>query len=89
MSVHCRPSAALWMRRFCVAFVVALVIIAGAQRLKGFAVADVIGESVLWAAIAATLYTAVRIYRTRKNTYCALCGDTPETIERARDAGRQ
>jgi hypothetical protein len=89
MSVPGSPSAAFWMRRFCVAFVVALVIIAGAQRLKGFAVADVINESALWAAIAAALYTAVRIYRTRKNQYCALCGDTPETIERARDAGRK
>lgn len=87
MSVHGGASAAYWIRRFCVAFVVALVIIAGAQRLKGYAVADVIGESLLWAAIAAALFTAVRIYRTRKGQYCAVCGDTPESIERARDAG--
>jgi hypothetical protein len=85
MSFMLTMGPAFWVRRFCFVFLLALVIITGAQRLKGHAVADIIGESVLWAAISAAVFTAARIYHSQKGRHCALCGDTPEMQQRGGD----
>jgi hypothetical protein len=88
MSFTLTMGPAFWVRRFCVVFLLALVVITGAQRLRGHAVADIIGESALWAAISAAVFTGARIRQSQKGRHCALCGDTPELQQRGRDGGK-
>jgi len=67
-----------WIKRFVTVFLgaFALLLIAGSLRGRTFATAA--AESALWAGIAATIFLATRIYRSRKGQHCELCGDTPE-----------
>jgi hypothetical protein len=66
-----------WIRRFLVVysgtFLVLLVV--ALQRDRTWARAAT--ESALWAGIAASIFTATRVYRSRQGQHCELCGDTP------------
>ena len=78
-------SAAFWVRRFLVAFIVALVVIAGAQLLKGHTLEYSVTEGLLWSLVAASVYTGVALNKWRRGRQCAVCGDTPEGVEPKRD----
>ena len=68
-----------WLRRFTTVFALAFLVISASQwLLRGRTPADAALQGVIWAAIAATLFTATRIYKSRRGEHCALCRDTPE-----------
>jgi predicted transcriptional regulator len=68
---------AFWIRRFLLVFAGALVIISGARLAKGNTLEYALTDGLLWAAITAAAFTAVRIYKSRKGQHCAICADTP------------
>jgi len=70
-----------WIKRFLTVFLGAFVVllVVGILKEKAFAVAA--KEAALWAGIAATIFLATRIYRSRKGQHCELCGDTPQMRE--------
>lgn len=74
-----------WIRVFAIAFLCALVIIAGAHLLRGRSLEHSLTEGVLWSGIAAAIFIAARAYRLRKGRACAICGDTPEAPATDRD----
>jgi len=67
-----------WIRRFVTVFFGALLVIAGAQMLKGRGVSYAIRQGFLWAAISASVFTLGRMYQSRRGQHCAICNDTPE-----------
>lgn len=77
--------AIFWIRRFFLVFGGALVIISGAQFLRGHTLEYSFVEGLLWSAIAAAIFTAARIYRSRRGQRCAICADTPEIASSPRD----
>jgi hypothetical protein len=46
--------------------------------LKGHDLAYSATQGAIWGAIAAVVFTAARIYQSRKGQHCAICKDTPE-----------
>jgi hypothetical protein len=71
-----------WIRRFLSVFALAFAIITASQfLLRGRTPADAALQGLVWAGIAASLFTATRLYRSRKGQHCALCRDTPEMID--------
>lgn len=64
--------SAYWIRRFLLAYLAALVIIAGGQLLRGRPFDYAIGHGLLWALVTAGIYTAALAHRRRR---CALCRD--------------
>jgi hypothetical protein len=68
-----------WIKRFVTVFLGAFVVLIVVGMLKGRAFANAASESALWAGIAATIFIATRIYRSRRGQHCELCRDTPET----------
>jgi hypothetical protein len=69
---------AFWIRRFFLVWTVALLVIAGAQVLKGHTFADSATQGLLWATISAGVFVGARLYQSRKGQHCAICKDTPE-----------
>ena len=69
---------AFWLRRFAAVFILAFGVIATSQwLLRGRTPADAALQGAIWAAIAASLFIATRIYKSRRGEACALCNDTP------------
>ncbi len=64
-----------WARRFVVVLCWAFAIIAAAQLLRGRPLAQAAGEGIIWAVISTIVFTASRIYQSRKGRHCALCDD--------------
>ena len=75
--------ATFWIRRFLLVFATGLAIITGAQMLKGHTLGYSVSEGLLWAAVAASIFTGGRIYQSRGGQHCAICRDTPETSMQA------
>ena len=69
---------AFWIRRFLLVWVFALVLIGGAQALKGHPLRYALGQGLFWATVSAGVFTGSRFYRSRQGQACALCKDTPE-----------
>jgi len=76
---------AFWIRRFFLVFAGALAIISGVQLAKGNTPEYALAEGLLWSAITAAVFTAGRIYKSRKGQHCAICADTPEMRPPPRD----
>ena len=69
---------AFWIRRFLWVFTLAFLIIGTSQfLLRGRTLEDAALQGLIWAAIAASIFTATRLYRSRQGQHCALCQDTP------------
>ena len=75
-------SRAFWVRRFVTVLAGAFVVIAAAQLLRGRAVEEAIPHASLWSAVAAVIFTASRLYQSRRGQHCAICKDTPEMLGR-------
>ena len=70
---------AFWLRRFAWIYAIAFVVIGASQYLlRGRSLADAATQAAIWAAVAATVFTAARIRQSRRGEQCALCRDTPE-----------
>jgi len=67
-----------WIKRFVTVFLGAFAVLFVVGNLKGSAFATAASESALWAGIAATIFIATRIYRSRRGQHCELCRDTPQ-----------
>jgi hypothetical protein len=67
-----------WLRRFLLVFFMVFVLIVSAHLLRGHELVFSLSESLLWAIISASVFTASRIHQSRKGHYCSLCKDTPE-----------
>lgn len=67
-----------WARRYLTVFGLAFVIIASSHLVRGRSGEYAAREGLLWALIAATVFTAGRFYQSRKGQHCAVCRDTPE-----------
>jgi predicted lipid-binding transport protein (Tim44 family) len=67
-----------WIKRFVTVFLGTFVILLVVGMLKGRAFAAAASESALWAGIAATIFIATRVYRSRRGQHCELCRDTPQ-----------
>ena len=76
---------AFWIRRFALVFIAACVVIACAQFLKGRTISHSIVQGLIWAAISASVFTAARIYQSRRGQHCAICRDTPEMQDKHAD----
>jgi dolichyl-phosphate-mannose--protein O-mannosyl transferase len=70
-----------WVRRFLIFLVAAFAVIAASHLLRGRPVKYAVLEGLLWAFIAASVFIATRIYRSRRGEACAMCRDTPEFHE--------
>jgi hypothetical protein len=71
-----------WIRRFLWVFTLAFAIITASQfLLRGRTPGDAALQGLIWAGIAASVFTATRLYRSRKGQHCALCRDTPEMVD--------
>ena len=67
-----------WIKRFFVVLLGALILISGAQILKGNELSYSIIHGGIWALITASVFTVARIYQSRRGQHCAICQDTPE-----------
>lgn len=75
-------SRAFWIRRFLTVFAGAFAVIAAAELLKGRGIEDAASHAALWAVAAAAVFTASRLYQSRRGQHCAICKDTPEMLDR-------
>lgn len=72
-------STGFWVRRFSTVFLGAFVVLTTAQwLLRGQRLENAALHGVIWAAVSATVFTAARIYHSRRGRHCAICNDTPE-----------
>lgn len=67
-----------WIKRFFTVLAGAFLVICAAQMLKGHALPYAATEAAIWGTISATVFTAARLYQSRKGQHCAICQDTPE-----------
>lgn len=70
---------AFWIKRYLTVFAIAatlLTIIAAVFKSEPFM--DALMYGLLWGAIAAAVFTASRVYQSRKGQECALCDDIPK-----------
>lgn len=70
-----------WARRYLTVFGLAFLVIASSHLVRGRSGEHAVSEGLLWALIAATVFTAGRLYQSRKGQHCAVCRDTPEPRE--------
>lgn len=75
-------SRAFWTRRFLTVFAGAFAVIAAAELLKGRGIEDAASHAALWAVAAAAVFTASRLYQSRRGQHCAICKDAPEMLDR-------
>ena len=72
---------AFWLRRFGVVLLGAFMSIAAGQYLRGRGIEHSLVHGLGWGAIAAGLFTAVRLYHSRRGGQCALCRDVPDLLD--------
>lgn len=65
-------TAAFWVKRFLLAFVVASISLGAVQYLKGSTLPSATQFGLLWGAISAALFTLVGYIRYKRNPACML-----------------
>lgn len=70
--------AAFWIKRFVTVVVLVFAVLMAVALLRGRTLETALLESAIWSVITSAIFTGVRIYRTRKQQYCAICNDAPE-----------
>ena len=70
---------AFWIRRFVTVFVGAFGLIAASHLVRGRGLEYALVEAGLWAPITACVFTAARLYQSRRGQHCSVCRDTPES----------
>ncbi len=68
---------AFWIKRYLVVLAVAFTIIVGGQLLQQRTLEHALFEGALWGPLAAAIFVAVRIVRSRQGEACAICNDLP------------
>ncbi len=67
-----------WIKRFLTVLTGAFVIITAAQVLKGRDILYSLTQGAVWGLITACVFTAARLFQSRRGQHCAICKDTPE-----------
>ncbi|HJT79640.1 MAG TPA: hypothetical protein VJ719_00465 [Chthoniobacterales bacterium] len=67
-----------WIKRFVTVLVGAFVIICAVQVAKGHDFRYAARHAALWGFITAGVFTAARLFQSRRGQHCAICKDTPE-----------
>ncbi len=67
-----------WVRRYLVVFAGTFVIIVLAHLARGRTLDHATTEGAIWALLSASVFTAARIYQSKRGQHCAVCRDTPE-----------
>jgi hypothetical protein len=77
-----------WIKRFLTVLAGAFVVIGAAQMIKGHDVPYAATQAAIWSVITAIVFTAGRLYQSRRGQHCAICKDTPEMqqVDRGGDA---
>ncbi|HYP09198.1 MAG TPA: hypothetical protein VER03_23440 [Bryobacteraceae bacterium] len=70
-----------WVRRFLTVFALAVAVIGGIQYLKTEDASFALQHGLLWGSASAVLFTAARLWQSRRGQHCAICKDTPEMRE--------
>ena len=78
-----------WVKRFLNILVAAVVLLAAVHYVKGYALRESIRFGLLWGVLCAAIFTAARIYQSRRKQHCALCRDTPEMNPALSDPDRR
>ncbi len=73
----------VWIRRFVLAFGVAVLLITGAQVLRGHELRYALVQGLIWGAVSAAIFTYVQIRKFRNGMHCAVCADRPVTATAA------
>jgi hypothetical protein len=68
---------AFWIKRFLTVVALVFVVLTAAALLRGRTLETALVESAIWSVITSAIFTGVRIYRSRKRQYCAICNDVP------------
>lgn len=69
-------NVSFWLRRFSAAFVVAFIVIASAQWLKGHTTTYSTTQGIVWGLISAAIFATASAMRARRK--CAVCPDQTE-----------
>ena len=69
--------ATFWIKLLLTVFAGAFVLIGAVQMLKGHDLLYSVTQGAIWSAIAATVFTGTRFFRSRRGQHCAV-GDTLE-----------
>lgn len=70
--------ARFWIQRFLTVLLGAFLVIGAAQMIRTRNVQYSLTQALGWGLASAVVFTATRLYRSRKGQHCAICRDTPE-----------
>jgi hypothetical protein len=68
-----------WILQYVAMLIVLSIGLAFVQYTKGRDLEYSVQFGMLWSFLATTMFLGTRIYYYRKNIYCAVCNDLPET----------
>lgn len=68
---------AFWIKRFLLVWLVAFAVLLAVELLKGHGIEAALIFSASWSFAAAAIFTATRVYQSRRGRQCALCNDIP------------
>ncbi len=69
---------AFWIKRFLVVAVGVFFVLTLVELAKGHDLVAALFFGLGWGVIASAIFTAGRIYHSRRGQACAICNDTPE-----------
>jgi hypothetical protein len=69
---------AFWIKRKLFVAFVAFAVLTTVELLKGHELFQALSFALGWGVLASIVFTATRIYRSRKGQHCAVCNDIPE-----------
>jgi hypothetical protein len=67
-----------WLRRFVAVYLIASLVIAGAQSLKGHTLHYAALQGLVWGAMSAAIFVIARMVQSSRGEHCAICRDTPQ-----------
>ena len=70
--------AAIWIKRFVTVVLLVFAVLTAVSLLRGRSLETALVQSAIWSVITSAIYTGVRIYKSRRGQYCAICNDVPE-----------
>ncbi|WP_438865277.1 hypothetical protein [Neptunicella sp.] len=68
---------AFWLKRTLRVFLSVFILLFMVELLKGHRLEDAIEFSLIWSGISTVIFTATRLFYSRKGINCALCDETP------------
>ncbi len=69
---------AFWIKRFLVVAVGVFFLLTLVELVKGHELVAALTFGLGWGVITSAIFTAARLYRSRRGETCAICNDTPE-----------